>query len=451
MRDYAIFGIVIACFVVSLRKPYIGFLCWIWLSMMTPHKLAYGFVVDMPVAQICMIGLLIGTLIYREKGNPFQHGLAIMQMLFYLWTAATTALAIFPESSWVGFDKFSRIMLGIFLSYILVASIEKLKWLMWVIYLSIGYYGIKGGLFTLRTGGANRVWGPDTSFIADNNALACALLMIMPLGFYLMTISTDKRINMFLVVSLGLIGVSVLGSNSRGAFVGLLAMLLFWMRKVPGKQKILAALVAVFIGFIAVAFMPESFWNRMDTVNTYEQDASAMGRINAWWCAFNLAKDRPFGAGFDYASRYAFSLYAPNPNDVHTAHSIYFQVIGDHGFIGIFMFLIVLLWTWLLLGKIIKDSQKEKELAWANHLARMLQLSLISYMTAGAFLSLSYYDLYWQISAIAVILNRLVQNEKKGATFAAHQTSQPSDATKGQPKPFVKPVAPVGANADTTL
>jgi len=438
MRDISIVAIVFSCFVISLRNPYVGFMSWEWLSLMTPHMLAFGFSQTMPVAQIAIIGTLVGLLMDRNKGKLFQHGIVILQLLFLVWVTLTTVFAIYPDSSQTGLIKFSKIMLGMFLSYPLVNSRERLNWLVWLIYFSVGFYGVKGGLFTLRSGGGDKVWGPAGSFIGDNNTLACALLMIMPLGFYLMTATKHPKIKNGLIVSMALIGVSVLGSNSRGAFLGLLAVLLFWMKNVPGKQKIIALLVTAFIAAVALIFMPQSYWDRMNTVKTYDKDDSAMGRINAWWCTYNLAMDRFTGAGFDFASPYTFKMYAPNPLDIHTAHSIYFQVLGDHGFVGLGLFLLILFWTWILLGKTIRLTKANENFIWANNLARMTQLSFIAYCTAGAFLSLPYYDLYWQLVANSVILHTLVVKIKAEASFAADPLKDITKNTK-IPASFVRP------------
>ncbi len=438
MRDIAIALIVFACFVVSLRKPYIGFLSWEWLSLMTPHKLAYGFVVTMPVALIAILGTLIGLLFERNKGKLFQHGIVGVQLLFLGWTALTTFFALFPDNSLPSLTKFSKIMLGVCLSYLVVTSREKFNWLVWVMFLSVGFYGIKGGLFTLSKGGAARVYGPEDSFLEENNALACALLMILPFGFYLMRISQNPRVKQSLIIAMGLIGVSVLGSQSRGALIGLSAMLVFWMRNVPGRQKLIAIVVALFIVVVALTVMPQSYWDRMNTVKTYDQDSSAMGRINAWWCTYNIAKDRFTGTGFDFATPYAFALYAPDPLDIHTAHSIYFQVLGDHGFIGLMLFLWIMIWTWLLLGKIIRQTQGNAGMDWANNYVRMSQLSLISYGTAGAFLSLSYYDLYWQIVANCIILHTLMVNFKTPEDSPTETRGNPVENVKPPPQPFVR-------------
>lgn len=428
MRDILLAFIFLYCSVVALKKPYLGLLCWTWISLMSPHRLAYGFMHNQPVALLIFIATITGVLFEKHKEKVFQHKIVYLQIVFLFWTVITTIFALYIDPSLDGLNRFYKIFLGVVLSYVLVNSREKLDWLVWTVFLSVGYYGIKGGVYTLRTAGGGRVWGPPGSFIEDNNHLACALLMILPLGSYLISITNNGKVKKLLGIAMALIGVSVLGSNSRGAFVGMLAVFLFWMRNAPGKQKIMVMFMAFFVGTVALTMMPQSYWDRMNTVKTYEKDGSAMGRINAWWCAFNLANDRVTGAGYNYASRFVFSQYAPNPTDLHTAHSIYFQVLGDHGWIGLVIFLLILILTWWLLGKIIRNTRSYAELKWANQLARMIQLSLISYMVAGAFLSLPYYDLYWDLVAITVILNTLVckqlESNSPGVPIKAKNTSE---------------------------
>jgi probable O-glycosylation ligase (exosortase A-associated) len=165
--------------------------------------------------------------------------------------------------------------------------------------------------------------------------------------------------------------------------------------------------------------MPESWQNRMGTIQTYEQDGSAMGRINAWWMAFNLAKDNLFGGGFECFQRYTFYLYAPVPNDLHDAHSVYFEVLGEHGFIGITLFLLLGLVTLNSARKIIKEAKKSEETLWMSDLAAMLQVSLIGYAASGAFLGLAYFDLYYHLIAIVVILKALLVKSTRNGLPAA--------------------------------
>jgi probable O-glycosylation ligase (exosortase A-associated) len=137
-----------------------------------------------------------------------------------------------------------------------------------------------------------------------------------------------------------------------------------------------------------------------------------MGRINAWWVAWNLAVDRfPIGGGFVVDTVEVFKLYAPDPTQVFVAHSIYFQVLGQHGFMGLALFLMVLGFVWLNFSQIVQKTKKLSGMEWARDLAAMCQVSLVGYAVGGAFLSLAYFDLPYYIVCISIILRKLVEVE----------------------------------------
>ena len=139
-----------------------------------------------------------------------------------------------------------------------------------------------------------------------------------------------------------------------------------------------------------------------------------MGRINAWEMAFNVAKDRPVGGGFEMASRSVFARYAPDPTVVRAAHSIYFQVLGEHGFLGLALFLVLWILVWRDASWIIGQSRSHKDLQWASDLARMIQVSLVGYFVGGAFLSLAYYDVPYELVVALVVTRILVAKAIKG-------------------------------------
>jgi probable O-glycosylation ligase (exosortase A-associated) len=149
----------------------------------------------------------------------------------------------------------------------------------------------------------------------------------------------------------------------------------------------------------------------METILHPEADGSAMGRINAWKYAYNAAKDNVLGMGFDSWSPVTFAKYAPEPENVHAAHSIYFSVLADHGWIGLSMYLLIYFMTWRKLSKIIKQTAKNEELKQINRLAKMLQVGFLAYFTGGAFLSLSYFDLPWHLVSFVTILSVILANK----------------------------------------
>jgi probable O-glycosylation ligase (exosortase A-associated) len=133
-----------------------------------------------------------------------------------------------------------------------------------------------------------------------------------------------------------------------------------------------------------------------------------MGRVNAWRMAINLANDRPLvGGGFEIYNERVFSRYAPDPEDLHAAHSIYFQVLGEHGYVGLMLFLLLWFLVWRDASWIIRNSRDHAELRWALDLARMIQVSLVGYAVGGAFQNQAYFDLPYEM-LIAVVLTRLL-------------------------------------------
>jgi len=197
---------------------------------------------------------------------------------------------------------------------------------------------------------------------------------------------------------------AALGSHSRGALLAIAAMaLVLWWR---GKNRLVGAVVMVVIGAALLSLMPAEWWERMNTIKTYDADASAMGRINAWMMAFNLAKSKFFGGGFMVWTPEVFGMYAPDPMDVHAAHSIYFMVLGEQGFVGLLLFLTLFTMVWFSAGTLRTQARGKPETQWLSDLGSMLQVSLAGYAVGGAFLSLSYWDLPYNLLVLAVVGRR---------------------------------------------
>ena len=198
-------------------------------------------------------------------------------------------------------------------------------------------------------------------------------------------------------------------------------MLFFlWLKS---RQKIITGTAIAAVALVAATFMPEQWFDRMDTIQDYEQDASAMGRINGWQFAINVAKDNLMGGGFNAFTPEMFLIYAPIPTDYHVAHSIYFQVLGDHGFIGLALFLLLMFLVWRTGTRVKKFCAGKTDLKWAADLATMCQVSLIGYAVAGAFLSMPYYDFYYYIIAVLVLLEKLLVQKPRASELVAAPAS----------------------------
>ena len=171
--------------------------------------------------------------------------------------------------------------------------------------------------------------------------------------------------------------------------------------------------------------MPAEWFERMNTIQTYDQDASALGRINAWWTAWNVANNRPFGGGFEMWQTPVFEMYAPDPNNVRDVHSIYFEVLGEHGWVGLHPVPVL---AGPDLAEVRRDHPRRQEAArpavgtgsGGDDPGQLWS----AYMSAGAFLGLAYFDYVYHLVAVVVVVHFLVMAEK---------SSVPADAARPEP------------------
>jgi probable O-glycosylation ligase (exosortase A-associated) len=163
---------------------------------------------------------------------------------------------------------------------------------------------------------------------------------------------------------------------------------------------------------VALLFMPESWYDRMSTLGDYESDASAVGRLRAWEMAINLAVDRPLvGGGFEVFRAATYAIYMPWDLRNTDAHSIYFEVLAEHGFAGLALFVALIWAAFRECGRIVKRVGAASELRWARMLAESLQVSILGYAAAGTFLGLAYFDLFYLVVALVAGTKVAVERE----------------------------------------
>lgn len=435
MRDLVVTLIVFGSIPFIFKRPYIGVLMWVWISVMNPHQLTWGFATTFPFAAIIAVTTMASLLFTREPKNLPLTPVTWVLIAFVLWMNVTTVFALQLDLSLGQWNKVMKIMLMTFVTLMLLKTRQHVQLLIWVLVFSLGFYGVKGGIFTITGGGVDRVWGPEGTFIGGNNEIALALIMTIPLMHYLQTTAHNMWIRHGLTAAMLLSAAAALGTYSRGALLAIAAMGIFLWFKSRNKVS-LGLLMAIAIPLL-VMFMPEKWAERMDTIHTYEEDSSVQGRFNAWSMAFNLAKDRPLvGGGFEIYDLPIFYRYAPNPTDVHAAHSIYFQALGEHGFVGLGLFLLLGILTWRTGAWIIRNTKRMDEYKWASSLATMIQVSLIGYAVGGAFLSLLYFDLPYYLMSAMVVTRVLLEKElKKKAALAT------AEKRAGSLQQFGKPVS----------
>jgi putative inorganic carbon (hco3(-)) transporter len=413
MRDIVLTIIVLGSLPLCFLRPWIGILMWSWLGFMNPHKLAWGFAHEMPFALLVAIALLAGLLFSKDrKPIPWEREMLIIAAFLGIFTI-TSFLAWEPHYAWAKWSKVSKVLLMTLVTTMLIYGQKRIQAFVVVIALSIGFYGAKGGVFTLTSGGASHVLGPEGTFIGGNTEIGLAMIMVLPLLVLLARHQTRPWLRILLYLVCLLTVIATVFTYSRGALIGLAAVLPLLFFKF--RNKVWVVLLLVPLAYFAKDLVPEKLYARAGTIQTYQEDYSAMQRLQAWSVALNVAIANPLtGAGFEfeyYPDEQRWLAYADRKYDAYgqksrAAHSIYFQVLGNHGFVAFGLFVALLVFTWLRLARLKREFETSSDTKWIADYASTLQISLVGYLVAGSFLSQAYFDLFYAIVALAVILGR---------------------------------------------
>jgi len=416
LRDLIILAIVLISLPFCFARPWIGILVFSWVGYMNPHRYAWGVVYDFPLAQTVAIATLAGFVLTKDKDKFHMERETILIILLWVVFTLTSFTAFYSYRAWPMWQKTSKILLMCLITIPLFIDKNRLRYLLLTIAISLGFLGVKGGIFSILTAGKYNVKGPQGSFIGGEGDFALALNMTLPLLFYFAKDIENKKLKIIFYSAFVLSIFSIIFTYRRGAFLGLAAVVFMLLLKT--NKKIISVAVLLLTLIIAPYFVTERWVDRMETIKTYEQDRSAMGRINAWKMTLNVVKDRPLtGAGFDGLTGNTIDIYSPNPAATAAdVHSIYFEVLGEHGVIAFGLFIALLLSAFSSLRKLRRTFSDNPSYKWLYTYSDMIQVSLVAYIVGGAFLGRAYFDLFYHLIIMVVILKVLARKEIKQLT-----------------------------------
>jgi len=181
MRDYVLTAVVFALVPVCFARPWLGILAWYWIGLMNPHRLTWSFAYTMPFALMVGAATLLGALFAKDRRPvPWNRELVLIAVLLAYFTL-TTFFSWAPQHAWPQLEKVAKIIFMTFVATMFIYGKDRIRGLLLVIVASIGFYGFKGGIWTILRGGSERVQGPENSFIDGNTFLGLALNMVIPL------------------------------------------------------------------------------------------------------------------------------------------------------------------------------------------------------------------------------------------------------------------------------
>ena len=444
MRDIFLLAVLPVLLYAMVQRPFIALAMWPWTALFFPNGWVYGVAGNIRY-NLLFAGVTIATYAIQKNKPKVHFGmLGMMVLLFFVWTTISTSMSLRDDGmSWEIWIRFAKVIMLFIFVVLIVEKKLHVDVILWGVVLSIGFYGSLEALKFIASGGAHKISGMPEHVLGDRNELAVAFVMTIPICVYLLS-EYGKRSR---ILRLGLIGtmamlvVAVIGTQSRGGFLALLALGAYLFIK--SDRKVLLGALAVVLA-IGLSQLVSSEWtSRIDTINSAGEDASFMGRVVAWKLSFILASQNPFfGGGFksleyfpvwtelsrdflSYSWFYTGDLM-PETKFGRAAHSVYFQVLGDHGFAGLALYLGCLIGAFRKAGNISKKVKKYDGPDWLRTLASMLQLSIFAFALGGAALSFAYFDLTFTLFGVVIAIETrilpLYLLEAAGGPNPPHQT-----------------------------
>lgn len=412
MRDF----LLLVCFPIfvyyGIRSPYLALCCWVWTSLYPIQNWAWGVALSLRYNLVFALITIVGYLITLKNKPSFEsNALFVLVFVFYLQCFLGVFLNAPFAYQWGDFTNLTKVLV----LFVLMCLMLREKWhfeaVITFIALSLGMMGLGEGLKFLLTGGAHGIRGIAGPF-GDNNKIALGLNMIIPLLIFLIGQSKEhyKKL-LFKAIVLGCV-LGVISANSRGGTIalGVLACYYWW---ISGK-KIAYPLIICIAAIIALNFMPDGWLDRMSSIQNASTDNSFIHRLTSWKLSYLIALEYPFlGLSFDSVANKVvwlgyvneldsvnWFIHTPIPDKGFVAHSIYFEVLGNQGFIGLLLFLFMLRVGYTKTKYIIKQINDEND--WRHKLANSLRASLVAFCVGGALLNAAYNELLFMLLAFII-------------------------------------------------
>jgi probable O-glycosylation ligase (exosortase A-associated) len=409
VRDLAVLAIVFASLPVILFRPFFGLVIYSWLAYMRPQDMTWGMSRTLPLSLWVALAMLLGLAVTLGRERPATFRLqTVLMVLLGLWISATVLTAVMPEMAKEVYGHYWKGILIAVLTTGLVRDRERFRTLVLVIAFSLGFLGAKRGLVGLLRGGAQYNDGPG-GFMADNNSFALMLNMALPLLVGIAVTDPRRWVRIAAAAMAALTVPTILFTFSRGGLLTLCIVsgLLIWRSKNRWLVAGVMALSLLGAAALTSGAVAEKYLHRAETIDDYQEDGSAMGRINAWKTSWYVFLDYPvFGVGPNNLAA-VFERYSPEPGRFRVAHNAYFQLLAECGLPGLLLFLGAFgsaLWRmqWL------RDRTGQP---WIETQARMFQISILGYLAGSMFLNMAYNEVIYHLVGLTVCLEVVAEAE----------------------------------------
>jgi putative inorganic carbon (hco3(-)) transporter len=410
----------------SVSAPFVATLGYVWVDTFQPQNVAYILLNQFPVAMIMGAVALGGYLVLDRRSPPpltLQTGL---QVTMAIWITLTLIWAQVPSAAWEKSDwAFKTVAFAAFIPFVIRSRVQIEAFVQTYVF-SLAANFMPYGLKVLISGGG---YGMDlgleggNSGLGEGGFLSTSCLIAVPLAIFLASHSQlVPKFKLMPVAYWAIAGLAIataLGTYERSALVGLVVLGIYmWIRT---KHKFGFGIVMTVVACLVI-YTTSGAWNaRVSTIGNFEQENSAYGRVLVWQWTLGFVAEHPMGGGFATYLIDHIELPARDGDPGHTEfgrafHSTYFEVLGEHGFPGIAIFLSLVGSTLFMLRRLAKKGRAYPELQWIVGLSDALQSGLAVFLTSGAFVGLAFQPMFWYFISMSICLSAYMWRvERAGA------------------------------------
>ncbi|KTE19122.1 polymerase [Sphingopyxis sp. H050] len=430
MRDLAFVAFLFAFIGIGFRKPFLFVLCFCYIDIVAPQRLSYFLINSIPISLIVFGLAILGWLAADDKRDTRWSGRQTLMvvLLFYCWM--TTIYADFPVEaadkwSWV----WKALIWAIFLPLTLRTKL-RIEALALVLLLSAAAIAIAGGIKTAAGGGgygALQLLLSENYGLYEGSTMSCVAISIIPLILWYRKHGTifpsDWMVSLFCFALVFACALLPVGTQARTGLICLAVLAILSLRAV--KHRILYMVGAALLAAAAIPFLPQSYTERMETIRGYKSDQSASTRVAVWAWTWDYAKDHPFGGGFNayLQNRVRVEKEASKPDEVASVyeeesrayHSAYFEMLGEQGYPGLTLWLMLHLTGLIQMERIRRRYLKTRrgEEQWIAPLATALQHGHIVYLIGSLFVAIAFQPFIYMMLALEIGLTTYCRRREK--------------------------------------
>ena len=429
MRNAFLTSVLLYLLATGFAYPFVAGLTYVWIDIAKPQDLLYSFLNGLPFSMIAAIIALAAYIFSREPKSVRFTGIMAMLSVLAIWITLTTYLADPILGAWTKWDwAIKALAFTIFIPFLFRTRLQ-IESLLFTIVFSVTTISLSAAAKTLLGGGGYgslAIMGNGNAGLGESSTLAAVCVMMLPFIHYLYSNTIIfPRNKWFKIVMIGTGAaniITVVGTNARTGLVAAAMLLLLYVFQ--SKRKLMwCVLIAASFGIFKSMNLEGTAWGeRMSTINTYQSDSSAASRVKVWKWTVEYVAEHPLGGGFNVYmlnhigavdSAGVIEYLPPNVFGGKAFHSIYFEILGEQGYVGFAIYAAIMSMTFIRLRKINVSVRGRDEQAWAGDLAGRLAQSQLALFSGGLFIGIAYQAYMFYVVAITVALGELILQQSK--------------------------------------